>query len=138
GANTVNGPGLFNVSTRPAAFTAATSVVWSFDFTALSTMSLDGYIGAPPTITVFSFILPPPIILSCASTGAISAVVRVSAPKAAASKAMRFDMEISQGVCSAGEGRRADGRSRVLLPGRLRGRWPELREVAAAVSRKNS
>ena len=27
GANTVNGPVLFNVSTRPAAFTAATSVV---------------------------------------------------------------------------------------------------------------
>ena len=29
GANTVNGPLLCSVSTRPAAFTAATSVVWS-------------------------------------------------------------------------------------------------------------
>jgi hypothetical protein len=39
-----------SVSTRPAAFTAATSVVWSFEFTALSTMSFVGYIAAPPTI----------------------------------------------------------------------------------------
>ena len=34
GANTVKGPGPCSVSTRPAAFTAATSVVWSFEFTA--------------------------------------------------------------------------------------------------------
>ena len=39
-----------SVSTRPAAFTAATSVVWSFELTALSTISLVGYIAAPPTI----------------------------------------------------------------------------------------
>ena len=50
GANTVNGPALLSVSTRPAALTAATSVVWSLELTALSTMSLLGYIAAPPTI----------------------------------------------------------------------------------------
>src|SRR6185295_1220905 len=50
GANTVKGPLPLSVPTRSAAFTAATSVVWSFEFTALSTMSLVGYIGAPPTI----------------------------------------------------------------------------------------
>src|SRR3954465_8890205 len=50
GANTVNGPGLLSVSTSTAAFTAATSVVWSREFTALSMMSLAGYMGAPPTI----------------------------------------------------------------------------------------
>src|SRR6185503_17313435 len=50
GANTVNGPLLFNVSTRPAAFTAATSVVWSAELTALSMMSFDLNIDAPPTI----------------------------------------------------------------------------------------
>ena len=38
------------VSTRPAAFTAATRVVWSLEWTALSMMSLLAYIGAPPTI----------------------------------------------------------------------------------------
>src|SRR5215210_901074 len=54
GANTVNGPGPDSVSTSPAAFTAATSVVWSFEFTAFSTMVFDGHIGAPPTWTVFS------------------------------------------------------------------------------------
>ena len=51
GANTVNGPGPFSVSTRPAALTAATSVVWSLELTALSMMSLVGSIEAPPTIT---------------------------------------------------------------------------------------
>ena len=51
GANTVNGPGPFSVGTRPAALTAATRVVWSFELTALSTMSLLEYIGAPPTMT---------------------------------------------------------------------------------------
>ena len=54
GANTVNGPLLCSVSTRPAAFTAATSVVWSFELTAFSTMFFEGNIAAPPTITVFS------------------------------------------------------------------------------------
>src|SRR5215469_12724752 len=54
GAKTVNGPGDSSVGTRPAAFTAATSVVWSFELTAFCTMFFDGYIGAPPTITVFS------------------------------------------------------------------------------------
>src|SRR6185503_16953090 len=54
GANTVNGPLPFNVSTSPAAFTAATSVVWSAELTALSTMSFDLNIGAPPTIGLSS------------------------------------------------------------------------------------
>src|SRR5208283_2238375 len=49
GANTVNGPALSRVSTSPAAFTAATSVVWSCELTAFSTMFLVGYIAAPPT-----------------------------------------------------------------------------------------
>ncbi len=51
GANTVNGPALLSVSTRPAALTAATSVVWSLELTALSTMSLLANIAAPPTMT---------------------------------------------------------------------------------------
>ena len=50
GANTVNGPGPFKVSTKPAALTAATRVVWSLELTALSMMSLLTSIGAPPTI----------------------------------------------------------------------------------------
>src|SRR4029077_15822028 len=50
GANTVNGPVPDSVSTRPAAFTAATSVVWSFEFIAFSMMFLLEYIGAPPTV----------------------------------------------------------------------------------------
>jgi hypothetical protein len=37
------------VSTNPAAFTAATSVVWSAELTALSMMSFVGYIVCPPT-----------------------------------------------------------------------------------------
>ncbi|MNN53944.1 hypothetical protein D3C81_1687320 [compost metagenome] len=51
GANTVNGPLPCSVSTRPAAFTAATSVVWSAEFTALATIFLAGIIGWPPTMT---------------------------------------------------------------------------------------
>jgi hypothetical protein len=50
GAKTVKGPAPFNVSTRPAALTAATSVVWSFELTALSMMSFVFNIGEPPTI----------------------------------------------------------------------------------------
>src|SRR5215468_1110384 len=50
GAKTVNGPADLSVSTRPAALTAATRVVWSLELTALSTMSLVGNIGAPPTM----------------------------------------------------------------------------------------
>ena len=50
GANTVNGPLPFSVSTRSAAFTAATSVVWSLEFIAFSTMFLFAYIGEPPTL----------------------------------------------------------------------------------------
>src|SRR5690242_18244030 len=50
GANTVNGPAPDSASTRPAAFTAATSVVWSLELTAFSMMFLLSYIAAPPTI----------------------------------------------------------------------------------------
>jgi hypothetical protein len=39
GANTVNGPGLFNVSTNPAAWTAATKVLNASLLTAISTIS---------------------------------------------------------------------------------------------------
>jgi hypothetical protein len=45
------------VATKPAAFTAATKVVWSFEFTALLTISFMGYIASPPTITVLPFSL---------------------------------------------------------------------------------
>src|SRR6185369_8023357 len=55
GANTVNGPAPCSVSTRPAAFTAATSVVWSLELTAFWMMFFEGYIGEPPTVTVCSF-----------------------------------------------------------------------------------
>ena len=50
GANTVKGPAPLRVSTRPAALTAATSVVWSAEFTAFWMMFLFANIGAPPTI----------------------------------------------------------------------------------------
>src|SRR6201992_3847867 len=88
GANTVNGPGPESVSTRPAAFTAATSVVWSFEFTAFWMMFLDGYIAAPPTVTVFSFI--------CARTGAAGATAAAKAIRAAeANKAKCLDIGVS-------------------------------------------
>ncbi len=60
GANTVNGPGPLSVSTRPAAFTAATSVVWSLELTAFSTIVLLAYIGAPPTIGFLACAAPAP------------------------------------------------------------------------------
>src|SRR5580704_10790091 len=50
GAKTVNGPGPSRVSTRPAAFTAATSVVWSCELSAFSTIFFVGNMAAPPTI----------------------------------------------------------------------------------------
>ncbi len=62
GANTVKGPAEAKVETRSAAFTAATKVVWSLLFTAFSTIFFDGYMAAPPTITVFS---------DCAKTAAV-------------------------------------------------------------------
>src|SRR3984885_4015860 len=77
GANTVNGPGPFSVSTRPAAFTAATSVVWSAEFTALPTMVFDGNMAWPPTRTVGSDAV-------CANTGT------VDASRIAANRAVRF------------------------------------------------
>src|SRR5690606_8944109 len=50
GAKTVKGPSPCSVSTRSAALTAATSVVWSAEFIAFSTMFLSAYMAAPPTI----------------------------------------------------------------------------------------
>ena len=50
GANTVKGPGPDRVSTRPAAFTAATSVVRVLACEAFSTIVLLAIMGAPPTI----------------------------------------------------------------------------------------
>src|SRR5471030_1488851 len=55
-ADTVNDPLLCRVSTRPAALTAATSVVWSLEFTAFSTIFLEGYMAAPPTMVVSDII----------------------------------------------------------------------------------
>ena len=54
GAKTVNGPGPCSVSTSPAALTAATSVVWSAELTAFSTIVLVGNICCPPTIGYFA------------------------------------------------------------------------------------
>ena len=76
GANTVNGPFDSSVGTRPAAFTAATSVVWSFELTAFCTMFLDGYIAAPPTILVISLAKP--------GTGAMAVTVKANASAAPA------------------------------------------------------
>src|SRR5262245_36302823 len=59
GAKTVNGPLPCSVSIRPAAFTAATSVVWSFELTAFSMMFFVGNMAAPPTITDFSLAASP-------------------------------------------------------------------------------
>ncbi len=72
GANTVNGPAPFSVSTSPAALTAATRVVWSLELTALSMMSLLAYIAAPPTIG-----------LLCAAMGAAGACAKTSGDVAA-------------------------------------------------------
>ncbi len=79
GAKTVNGPLPWSVSTSPAAFTAATSVVWSAEFIAFSTMFFVLYIGAPPTIG-FS-LLWPPIICAEAPTasGIATAATNISA-----------------------------------------------------------
>ena len=95
GANTVNGPLPSRVSTSPAAFTAATSVVWSLELTAFWMMFFDGNIAAPPTITVFS---PDNslfgIFLSSALAGATAVAVRASALSATAeTSAIRFDMD---------------------------------------------
>ena len=50
GAKTVNGPSPCSVSTRPAACTAATSVVWMGELLAFSIMFMSAIISAPPTI----------------------------------------------------------------------------------------
>src|SRR3954464_7828993 len=59
GAKTVNGPAPERVSTRPAALTAATRVVWSFEFTAFWTIVLVEYMAAPPTIGLGAATAPP-------------------------------------------------------------------------------
>src|SRR5260370_18834110 len=59
-------------------------------------MFFEGNIAAPPTMEVFPPDISVFIILSCAVTGATTAAVRGSAPKAAEDKnAMRFDMDWS-------------------------------------------
>src|SRR5436309_10976764 len=133
GANTVNGPFPSSVSTRPAAFTAATRVVWSLELTAFWMMFLEGNIAAPPTITVFSpdnslFI----IFLSSAVAGAITLAEMASAEKATAdNSANRLDMETSP---EWNEGRRTsagDGDGAATASS-----LAELREVIARVSEK--
>ena len=84
GAKTVNGPGPSSVSTRPAALTAATSVVWSAEFTAFWMMFLLGNIGAPPTIGLAA--KPAPALAMRAA--------------AAATVAKRF-MSVSPGLAAA-------------------------------------
>ena len=80
--------------TRPAAFTAATSVVWSLELTAFWMMFFEGNIAAPPTITVFSLDISLFIIFFSALAGARTLAVMASVLNATADKtAIRFDME---------------------------------------------
>ena len=74
----MNGPGPDSVSTSPAAFTAATSVVWSFEFIAFSTMFFEGYMGAPPTVTVCSFISARDGVAATAAKATAAAATDVS------------------------------------------------------------
>src|SRR5260370_5789317 len=55
GAKTVKGPGPCSVSTRFSDFTAAPSVVWSFEFIAFWMMFFEAYIGETKTVQVCSF-----------------------------------------------------------------------------------
>src|SRR5258705_12562669 len=84
GANTVNGPAPFSVSTSPAALTAATSVVWSAELTALSTMSRERSIAAPPTIGFIESIL---FICICAEALPLAIAIET-----AANSSMRFTL----------------------------------------------
>ena len=80
--------------TRPAAFTAATRVVWSFEWIAFSTMFFDGYIGAPPTILVGSL----------AKLGsAVAPKARLSAAAPAKANEVRRFMGCSLLFCPRGE-----------------------------------
>src|SRR5262249_7480669 len=74
GAKTVKGPDPCSVSTRAAAFTAATSVVWSFEFIAFWMIFFEGYIGAPPTVTVCSLIWT--LVFAAVATTPTSAQMR--------------------------------------------------------------
>src|SRR5215813_3782566 len=104
GAKTVNGPADLRVSTRPAALTAATSVVWSLELTALSTISLVGYIGAPPTIGSSIF---------CAE--AMEALANPNATKAKTAKILFMFVSNLSSVCDW-VGARSDIRD-------VRGEW---------------
>src|SRR6185312_12735052 len=89
GANTVNGPLPSSVSTRPAALTAATRVVWSLELTAFSMMFLVGYIGAPPTILVMPGLAIMPLDIEAAMVG-IEAAGTASASAAITSSAFEI------------------------------------------------
>ncbi len=52
GRKTVKGPGLLRVSTRPAALTAATRVLWIGELAAFSTMVLGGVHGGAAYIWI--------------------------------------------------------------------------------------
>src|SRR5438067_6122666 len=93
GAKTVNGPFPLSAPTSPAALTAATSVVWSAELTALSMMSLLGYIACMPTITVLS----EAVRRACAASGAAASVAERPASESA-SVWMRRDMRRLLGV----------------------------------------
>src|ERR1700743_2434879 len=130
GANTVNGPLPSRVSTRPAAFTAATSVVWCLEFTAFWMMCFHGYIAPPPPITVFS----------SPRAGATKVEVRGSALKATAeNRAIRLDMEGLPMLSKPADIRRdkvaTTALSLVLFQRR---RCPNYGAVFAAVSENNS
>src|SRR5258708_8553137 len=73
GANTVNGPFDFSVATNPAALTAATRVVWSCEFIALSTMSFALSMGEPPTIGFMS------VAFICAYAGWLAIAIDATA-----------------------------------------------------------
>jgi hypothetical protein len=59
--------------------------VWSAELDAFSTMFREGYISAPPTITVCSTV--------CAAGGSTFAVVVSAGPQAATSKAAQIAVE---------------------------------------------
>src|SRR5277367_1780080 len=70
-------------------------------------MFFDGYMAAPPTITVFSFDISL-FILSCALAGTKMVAVNASAPIAAADKSVvLLDIVISSGCVEAARGGRA-------------------------------
>src|SRR5215217_698218 len=91
GARTVKGPAPDRVSTRPAALTAATSVVWSAEFTAFSMMFLSANMAAPPTIG-----------LSWAKAAPDRAVTESMAARVRARKFIWIVLPVFRSPCSAG------------------------------------